>query len=351
MEDTAVSNAAVPSNDTVDHEKMMEDLFLYIAPVNLILAVIVLVLNSSIQRDYYRDRKLPATFLFMIIAAADVLFATADIYRSSVAIVCTQRPNKAFPSWFTMGYIILGFWSYNFSIFANVVLSVIKTINLSAPFYQLEKVAIALAVATAGVFWAGLSITDGMIYSDNQEFETFGCKEQWDVLENYDFVGSGLVLEIDDVDVLFTQKMLAVGQYLVPSLIVLICMVIQMSAIKNTLAEKNTANQVNMTVFLVSALYCICNSAYGVFFLSEYTLRRKKTMSIEFLMKYTLPLLNAALFPIILIWRKESLRATYRGFWTSFLGLPRKLLRRGAVKKNRNGKNYNSVATADPDME
>lgn len=343
-------DAVVPSKDAHagDSDTMMEDLFLYIAPLNLILAIIVLILNTTIQRDYYRDRKLPATFLFMIIAAADVLFATADIYRSSVAILCTQRPNKTFPSWFTMGYIIVGFWSYNFSIFANVVLSVVKTINLSAPFYQLEKVAIALSVAVAGVFWAGLSITDGMIYSDNQEYETFGCKEQWSILENYDFVGSGLVLEVDNADVLFTKKMLAVVQYLVPSLIVLICMVVQMSAITNTIADKNTASQVNMTVFLVSALYFICNSAYGVFFLSEYTLNRKKTLSIEFLMKYTLPLLNAAFFPIILIWRKASLRVTYRAFWTSFLGMPRRLLRRRAFKKRKDGKNYNSVATADP---
>ena len=337
-------------NDTTTGQ-MMEEMFLYIAPINLVLAVIVLFLNSTIQRDYYKDKKLPATFLFMIIAAVDILFATADIYRSSVALVCTQRHSASFPEWFTMSYVTVGFWSYNLSIFSNVVLAVIKSINLSAPFYQLERGMIAFIVVVAGIFWATLSITDAVIFAEKQEFSSFGCEQQWNILEHYDFVGSGLAWELDSAEYLMTSKLLAVFEYMIPSFIVLVCMVIQMVAIKKTLGARSndTANEVNMTVFLVSALYFICNSAYGIFFLTEYTLERKKTLSIEYLMKYTLPLLNAAFFPIILICRKESLRIRYRGYWTAVLGLRGKF-RRQAVRR-KDGQQYNSVASADPDRE
>lgn len=347
----------LPLDIEADSGRMMEKLFLYIAPINLVLAVIVLFLNSTIQRDYYRDRKLPATFMFMIIAAVDILFATADMYRSSVALFCTQRHDASFPAWFTLSYVTVGFWSYNLSIFANVVLSVIKAVNLAAPFYQLEKVVIICSVTVAGIFWASLSITDAVYFAEKQAFASFGCKEQWDILEHYDFVGSGLVLEVGELESsesLLTLKLLAVFEYMVPSFIVLVCMVIQMVAIKKTLGtrSKDTANEVNMTVFLVSALYFICNSAYGVFFLAEYTLERKKTLSIEFLMKNTLPLLNAALFPIILICRKESLRTRYQGYWTAALNkFPTRLRRRGAVRKSKDGQQYDSVARDDPDGE
>lgn len=333
-------------------EKMMESLFMYIAPFNLVLAVIVLFLNSTVQRDYFLDRKLPATFLFMIIAAADILFATADIYRSSTALVCTRHHDASFPAWFTMSYVTIGFWGYNLSIFANVVLVVVKSVNLSAPFYQLEKWTITVAVVVGGIFWAGLSITDAIFFAGSNNFTSFGCKEQWEILEHYDFVGTGIASEFDPVNSLFISKVLAVAEYIFPSIIVLVCMVIQMVAIRKTLGStsKEIANQVNLTVFLVSAVFFICNSAYGIFFLTEYTLKRKKTLSIEYLMKHTLPLLNAALFPIILISRKESLRNRYLGYWTAALSLPNKL-RRGAVKRSKDGQQYDTVAKVDSDSD
>merc|ERR1712216_333098 len=119
---------------------------------------------------------------------------------------------------------------------------------------------------------------------------SLGCKCQWDIMEHYDFVGGGLVLEFDRTESLLTLKMLALFEYMIPSIMVLACMVVQMNAIKKTLGarSRDTANEVNMTVFLVSALYFVCNCAYGIFFLTEYTLEREKTMSIEYLMKYTL---------------------------------------------------------------
>jgi hypothetical protein len=46
------------------------------------------------------------------------------------------------------------------------------------------------------------------------------------------------------------------------------------------------------------------------------------TFQLEMIARYTVPLLNAALFPTILILRKPDLRARYRGYISAVLCLP-----------------------------
>ena len=46
------------------------------------------------------------------------------------------------------------------------------------------------------------------------------------------------------------------------------------------------------------------------------------------ILQYTLPLVYAAIFPIIIIARKPSLRAKYRALLAGFLDLPARLIRR-----------------------
>lgn len=326
---------------------LVETMFVFIAPFNLLLAVFVLFLNITIVREYYRDRKLPPAILFMLIAIMDAISALAELPRSTIALICTRNDSAFFPIWFTLSYLTIGFWSYNCSIFSNVVLVVIKSINVAVPFHQLKKVGIVFVVVLVMVFWAIFCIIDVEYYANKQTFlpTSFGCEEHWIILEDYDFIGNGIALHLFDTSILgqnsraVALKLMIVFEYMLPCFIVLVCMVIQIIFIRKTLGNQSsmdTANQVNLTVFMISMLYFICNSAYGIFFLAEISLSQGMTRGIEFMMKYTLPLLNAALFPIILICRKESLRRRYAGYWRAVLGFPR-LIRRRAMRGNPEG--------------
>ena len=96
----------------------------------------------------------------------------------------------------------------------------------------------------------------------------------------------------------------------------------------------NTARHVSITVFSISLLFFICNSAYIlnllVFWLiadakhydeKGYTDKDIADMGVLLgLTEFTLPLIYAVLYPVILICRKEELRRRYVGYWRRLTG-------------------------------
>ena len=108
-------------------------------------------------------------------------------------------------------------------------------------------------------------------------------------------------------------------------------MVLQMIHIKRAFREsadprQNTANHVTMTIFLISFLYFLSTSVYSYFMFGDiwngmYFVDTDLQI-IELTGRYTLPLVNAALFPTILILRKPELRARYRGYILTVLHMP-----------------------------
>ena len=124
-------------------------------------------------------------------------------------------------------------------------------------------------------------------------------------------------------------------QYCVPGIIVLVCMPLQMFYIKKAFSASenpalNTANHINITVFMISLLYLCSVTVFAIVSLYIHI----KTMMywpphipIPLLSfgKYTLPLLNAALFPTILILRKPDLRTEFRNYIRKMLLLPRSI--------------------------
>ena len=110
----------------------------------------------------------------------------------------------------------------------------------------------------------------------------------------------------------------ALVQFGLPCVNVLVCMVLQMIYIKKAFGGHenpllNTANQVNLTVFPISLLYL---SSVSLYYMSTYRLIMYTIQilppPLRVLLQFTLPLINAALFPTILILRKPESRARYR---------------------------------------
>jgi hypothetical protein len=111
-------------------------------------------------------------------------------------------------------------------------------------------------------------------------------------------------------------------------------MVLQMIHIKKSLGgsanpQQQTANQVNLTIFLVSLLYLASVSTYFFIIAIEYhgmNVSPKDSAqsfaNVVAISLYTLPLLNAALFPTILILRKADLRATYGNYILNVCCMP-----------------------------
>jgi hypothetical protein len=90
---------------------------------------------------------------------------------------------------------------------------------------------------------------------------------------------------------------------------------------------QNEAQHANFTIFLISVIFFICNGTFTVIF----SLDHAKVFNFEhdpriklllMTVKFTLPLLNAALFPMILILRKPSLRMEIKELLQQALSLP-----------------------------
>ena len=94
----------------------------------------------------------------------------------------------------------------------------------------------------------------------------------------------------------------------------------------------NNANQINLTVFLISLLYL---GSVSIFSFPELAAYRKigknldnPVVPVVLVGKFTLPLLNAALFPTILILRKPDLRTKYWSYMLRVWCLPLTVFRR-----------------------
>ena len=314
---------------------LIKTMFVYVAPLNLVLAFLILSHNSIILKDSFKDRTRLATAMFILIASADIVTAVAEIARGTTALVCSADPAAGVPAWTTFTFLALGFYSYCCSIFYNVVLAILKTINFSCPFYYIKKKRVFIAIALFTVTWAGTCVLDVVLYARKQSYlpSSYGCAEQWTILLDYDFTGKGLALQLFDTTLfghdssLVVMKLTVACVYLVPCLLVFVCMVVQMTYINKTLmvtgtSRESTARHVNLTVFMVSTLFLFCTSSYGIFFLLEFAIAQSMTQAVEFIVKYTLPLVNAALFPVIIICRKTDLRKKYSEYWRAISTVP-----------------------------
>ena len=159
---------------------------------------------------------------------------------------------------------------------------------------------------------------------------TPSCYHHWVRVEAVSYLGEGMVVYFteDRKERELVGGILLHFEYSLPCLVVLICMIMQIWYIKRGFAGEggqNTARHASITVLLVSVLYFISNSAFVIVStLSHVKAIHPSIKSYKILLmtvKFTLPLLNAALFPLIIILRKSSLRGEVKEMFRRILSL------------------------------
>jgi hypothetical protein len=316
------------STGTVVSTGFPTDFFKYLSPCNLTLAVYIMIQNSMIIYDYHKDWRRLSSFLFILIAAVDIVSACTEIGRGSIALICLSNESSVMPSTLFTTFITLGALCYVTSTFCGMVLTFVKTINIINPFYRIHGQALRVCLVMVSSFVLIISANDLTIRS--KVFQSWGCKGFWDALIHSYLVGEFSLSSLNAAKSWFW--FLITIEFFLPCLFVLVCMILQMVYIKRAFSQsadpkQNTANQVNVTIFLISLLYLLSSSLFSFFMMYLYIqIQNDSLIYIPFkrlmLARYTLPLLNAALFPTILILRKPDLRARYRGYISAVLFLP-----------------------------
>ena len=300
---------------TADSQNLL--IFKHMAPLNLCLSSIVLLQNTVIIMDFYAHREMLSSLLFILIAAADMLTAGIEVARSSVALTCIRENHSEVYAWLIISYLMLGIFSYNCSVFCNLVLTVVKAIHISNPFYQLQTRAIKIALVTFSFLCLIVCAADVFFWHDLLS-DKRSCYFHWLYVDAIGYAGEGAMVYYFKLTrgQQIGHGVLLCSQYLVPSIIVLVCMGIQVYFIKKmtllTLDARDSVHRAHYTVLLVSLSFFVCTCAYPIIFV----FKRVPSMEIytedlhrlAMVVKYTLPLLNSLLFLLILVIRRSSIR-------------------------------------------
>ena len=318
-----------------------------VSPINFIVCIYVILVNSLVIWGYIRvENKTPVTFLFVALGMADISIAANYALRSVLSWFCLC--GQELPTIATSVFLAAGLCSYNISNLLHVTLAVVKCVNIRFPIFQIRFERVKQVMIAAAVLWALLSAVDLALYLSFQNYGPLSssCQHQWTLINDYDIIGAGLALYASREGIFsvttHTIAQVVTVQYIVPCLIIMVAMVIQISSIRASQLESEAVSHITGTVIIISSLYLGSNGAYAVFTLLEVDISSHHTMrTAELVLKFTLPLLNCALYPMAIILRKESLRKRY-------LDAIRRLFRRETVWRKEQ---YSSVPAEDPDLK
>ena len=333
--------------------------FFYLAPLTIPLSLIVVIQNIVIFINYYKDRNILIPSLFMGIALSDILRAQGELVLSVISILAyTGLVDVTVLYKSLVYYMLTALPGVNWSKVFNLVMTISITINVSNPFHRINFPHLRRIVACLCFAIMMLHVADAItviaceykpIYPDFPS-ESFiylylqigfilpGLPTAANVYCKPD--DSGLS-RCDDLDSYFAAFLyiIAAVYFLGPPIVMLTCMIIQVTYLRRSLQEQeedevthlmpNTARHVSITVFSISLLFFICNAAYIlsqiVFWLiynaehfDEKYYTDKDIADLGVLLgftEFTLPLIYAVLYPVILICRKEELRRRYVGYW------------------------------------
>ena len=110
--------------------------FQYISPLNITIALYIMIQNSMIIYDYHRGWRRISCLFFILVASVDIGSAFLDIGRGSISLLCLKDPSMRMHPWTILVCQIFGLLCYVTSIFFVLVLTVVKTINIMRPFYR-----------------------------------------------------------------------------------------------------------------------------------------------------------------------------------------------------------------------
>ena len=293
---------------TADLAVALEPYFITTAPC-ILLSFITVTLNIFVIDYYRRSRRSFVPLLYILISGVDILTAVGVIHQSvAVALftrgVITERTldhNTVFC------YTLVSL-CYKSSIFYNVVLAVSRTVMILKPFHQIRVKVVVVVCLVYNLMWVGLAGYD--IHQSYVVFKDFS----YNVYFVSPVMGMELIHAVKKYPPLVglsVMILLLVVPFLLPVLITMVTCILQVLSLHSPdMVTNNNQRHVTITIILMSALFVICNSAFSIFILlfifTDMTGDNFVVYTVTF--GTVLPILNAALNPVIIISRSKGLR-------------------------------------------
>ena len=300
----ALSTTPYTSPDLVS---ALEPYFITSVPC-ILLSIITVTLNIFVIDYYLRARRSFVPLLYILISGVDILTGLGIIHQSIVTALFTREviSERALDNNAVFCYTLVSL-CYKSSIFYNVVLAVSRTVMILKPFHQIRVNAVIVVSVIYSVIWVGLAGYD--IHQSYVVYKDFS----FNVYYWYPVIGMELLYKLQDSEAVYNFLMiiLLVLPFLLPVLITLVTCVVQVISLHSPdIVTNNNQRHVTITIILMSTLFVVCNSAFSVFILVYQFTDMTGDNFIVYVVVFgtVLPILNAALNPVIIISRSKGLR-------------------------------------------
>ena len=293
--------------------------YIYSGAPSFLLSIMTITLNIFVIKFYWRSELGLVPLLYIFIASLDILSAIGIIYLCLTFVLdATDIIDDG-----DVHLMILTFFkqiSYRCSVFCNLVLAVSRTIMILKPFYHISINKVKLTCILYAVPWI-------VLYGFNVK-QFYSAYTKWIHLNGF-LMGAGFAdrITLSGSDLFFIVSILPdlVG-FLVPVIIVLITCIIQVISLQRSNQFPTSLNQrhVTITVLMMSTLFVICNSVHCSYMitlvicilaenfdLSSELVNGKRFDFVTALSATALPILNAALNPVIIITRSSGMRRKF----------------------------------------
>ena len=215
------------------------------------------------------------------------------------------------------------------SIFFNVVLVIIRTINITRPFKKIRKRAVLACICIYSTILAAGALADVISHLEKQVDTITLTTKIYLVsysfllpLPNFQFVWL-LILRypvlaggVDMVVVMFSILGIIFLTMALPALISVICSIIQVvyllknnaAASNNTTLREAVQRRMTVTILLLTTVCFICNLPYTGYILFIIDQLSMPVLYGSYFLSSLLPFINAAISPLLLILRSKALR-------------------------------------------
>ena len=292
----------------------------------ILLSFMTVILNIFVINYYRKSELTTVPLLYTSIAIADILCAIGVTHQAiAMSLFVKEVISEDTLSFNSMIFYSLIQISYRCSVFYNLLLAVTRTIMILRPFHRIKirmvKAALILYVLPWGVL---LVINIYQLHFANDEFSFVFL-----IYYHLIYMASGIATffvtdpRTEKVRYFTITTIPDVISFVIPAMLITICCLIQIISLHRSSQFPASSNQrhVTITVILMSILFVLCNSAFllymtvmSILFITDdpyvRTLRKDFTVYIAVL-GTVLPILNAALNPVIIISRSRGLKVRF----------------------------------------
>ena len=281
---------------------------------DLLLGIQAILMNALVISFYCASYKKVVPFMYLLIATCDLATGIAAVLTAVIFFTMKNNLDTALYI-LPVAYTIFSV-TFKVSVYLNLVIAVVRTINILLPFYRIRIRWISIVTVIYTLSWLSFTVRRVQEF----HFDTFDLFQLYSPgqVEVVRYHASTIILHDCSFVLLFIGLI-----FVLPACVAVVCMIIQIRSIlkqrTGRTANTDKQRQMTITIFALTVLFFFCNAIFVAYpiqsCLDLHNLFDFRYVYVQFMKMYMLahitgflcPFINAAFNPVILAVRGEAL--------------------------------------------